>query len=117
MNVSTSGAFAAAAAQRNDARRHPLEHFEVGLRDVVVACDAHRLDDADAELARDDRGGNQPAAGDADDRLERAGAGKAPGQRARVAMELIPGYREWLLRLRNGLRLRKRLRRDGTSRA
>src|SRR5262245_7891666 len=101
-------ALAAPAADADDAARHVLEHLEFALRDVVVARDAHRLDQPDAEFARDDRGGHQAAAGYADDRLERAGAGEPPGERARIAMELIPRDRKGLLRLR--LRLLERLR-------
>src|SRR5262249_33433097 len=46
---------AAPAADADDAARHVLEHLEFALRDVVVARDAHGLDQPDAELARDDR--------------------------------------------------------------
>src|SRR6266542_5114571 len=69
---------------------------------LAVARHAHRLDDAQVELAGDDRGRHQAAAGDADDRLERADVGEPPGERPRVAMERVPGNRKGLC----GLRLR-----------
>src|SRR5262249_57197495 len=99
-------ALAPPAADADDAARHVLEHLEFALRDVIVARDAHRLDQPDAELARDDRGGPQAAAGYADDRLERARAGEPPPERARIAMELIPPDPKGLLRLRLLARLR-----------
>src|SRR5262245_7748475 len=101
-------ALAAPAADADDTARHVLEHLELALRDVVVARHAYRLDQPDAELARDDRGGHQTAAGYADDRLERAGASEPPRERARITMELVPRDRKGFLRLR--LRLLERLR-------
>src|SRR5262249_56354307 len=101
-------ALAAPAADADDAARHVLEHLELALRDVVVARDAYRLDQPDAELARDDRGRHQTAAGYADDRLERAGASEPPRERARITMELVPRDRKGFLRLR--LRVLERLR-------
>src|SRR5258708_15510953 len=103
-------ALAAPAADADDAACHVLEHVDLALRDVVVARDAYRLDQPDAELARDDRGGDQAAAGYADDRLERAGAGEAPGERARITMGLVPPDREGFLRLRPRPRLLARVR-------
>src|SRR5262249_6114092 len=99
---------AAPAADADDAARHVLEHLEFALRDVVVARDAHGLAQPHAERARSDRGGAQAAAGEADDRLERAGASQPPRERARIAMELIPRDRKGFLRL--WLRLLERLR-------
>ena len=57
---------------------------------VVIGGDADGLDHPDLELARDDRRGHETAAGDGDDGVERAGRGEAPGERARVAVELVP---------------------------
>src|SRR5262245_38604797 len=99
-------ALAAPAADADDTARHVLEHLELALRDVVVARHAYRLDQPDAELARDDRGGHQTAAGYADDRLERAGASEPPRERARITMKLVPRDRKGFLRLRLRLRLR-----------
>src|SRR5207253_9499790 len=96
----------AAAADRGYALCHVLEHVELALRNVVVARHAHRLDQPDAELARNNCGGHEAAARHADDRLEWPGAGEPPGERARVAMELIPRDRKRLLRLWLELRLR-----------
>jgi hypothetical protein len=42
------------------------------------------------ELARDDRRWDETAAGNGDDGVERAGRSEAPGERARVAVELVP---------------------------
>jgi hypothetical protein len=69
-----------------------LQHRRVALvLVVVIRGDADRLDDADLELARDDRRRHEPAAGDADERRERASPGEPPGERPRVAVELLPG--------------------------
>ena len=103
-------ALAAPAADADDALGHVLEHVELALRDVVVAGHAHRLDEPDAELAGHDGGGNKAAARYADNRLERPGAGQAPRQRARIAVELIPRDRKRFLRLWLRLRLLTRLR-------
>jgi hypothetical protein len=103
-------ALAAAAADFHDAAGHVFEHLELALRDMVVARDAHRLDQPDAELARHDRRRHQAAARHADDGLERPGAGEPPGQRAGIAVELVPSDRKGFLWLR--LRLRKRLRHE-----
>ena len=92
------------AAERDDRRRDVLEHLQLALGGVVVARHAHRLDQPDVELARDDRRRHQAAAGDADDRLERAGAVEPPGERARIAMELVPRDRKDFLRRRSPLR-------------
>src|SRR5262245_57368046 len=97
--VDDQHALAAPAADADDAARHVLEHFELALGDVVVARHAHRLDQPDAELARHDRSGHQAAAGDAHDRLERAGAGEPPRESAAIAMKLVPPDRKGLLRL------------------
>ncbi|MPL92623.1 hypothetical protein SDC9_38736 [bioreactor metagenome] len=68
---------------------------------VVVALDRDRVDDADVQLARDDRRGHQPAAGDADDGAPGATvrplAIEPPGQRACVAVELVPADQKALL--------------------
>ena len=69
------------------------------LARIAVARDAHGLDHPHIELARHDGGGDETAAGDADDRLERARAGESPSERAGVAMELVPGDRKDLFRL------------------
>src|SRR5262249_16768772 len=74
-----------------------LDHLERPLRLVVVAHDAHGLDQPQIEFARDDRGGNKPAAGDRHDCLERPGVGQPPGERTGVAVELVPRDREGLL--------------------
>ena len=85
----------ALAAHRATSAPTPLSTVELALvRVVVIAGDADRLDQADVEFARDDRRRHQAAAGDADDRLERPRLVQPPGQRARVAVELVPGHRE-----------------------
>src|SRR5258708_37759331 len=89
-------ALAAPAADADDAACHVLEHVDLALRDVVVARDAYRLDQPDAELARDDRGGGQGAAGYAGDRPERARAGEPPGEPARLTLGMVPRDREGL---------------------
>src|SRR4030095_2412353 len=99
-------ALAAPAADADDALCHVLEHVELALRDVVVARDAHRLDQPDAELAGHDGGGHKAAPRHADNRRERPGTGQPPRQRARIAMELIPRDRKRLLRLWLRLALR-----------
>jgi O-antigen ligase len=99
----------ALAAELDDRIRYGLEHGEFALRlVVVVALDADRLDQPNIELARDDRGRDEPAARDGDNRGERPRRGEPPGQRPRIAVELIPGDRKRLLGLRLclGLRLR-----------
>src|SRR5262249_50911287 len=78
------------ATTRNHARGDILEHFEVGLPGVIVACDTDCLDHPDAKFPRHDAGRHQPAAGDANDRFEWTGAAQPPRQRARIAMKLIP---------------------------
>ena len=68
-----------------------LHHLDVALvLVVVIAGDADGLDDAHVEFARHDRRRHQPAAGDADDRLERSRFVQAPGQRTGVAVKLVP---------------------------
>src|SRR3954452_11628787 len=61
---------------------------------LVVGADADRVDDADVELAGDDVGGDEAAAGGGDDAFPGALLGEAPGQRLGVAVELVPGHRE-----------------------
>jgi hypothetical protein len=63
---------------------------------VVVAFHADRIDQADVELPRDDHRGRHAAARDRHDRAPGpAFAGPAlvqpPGQRARIAVDLVPG--------------------------
>src|SRR5919198_859460 len=60
-------------------------HHRPALRRVVVARYAHGLDHPNAELAGNDRCRHQAAAGDADDRRERAGVVEPPGERTRIA--------------------------------
>src|SRR6185312_14374332 len=72
------------------------------LRVLVVAADADGLDEPQAQLARHDRRRHQPAAGDADDGLERPLVGQPPGERARIAMQLVPRDRERLAIARLG---------------
>src|SRR3982074_3667921 len=92
--VDNQHALAAPATYADDVGGDTLEHLELALDGVVVAPHANRLDQANVELARDDRRRDETAARDADDRLERTGAGQPPDQRARVAMELVPGNGE-----------------------
>jgi hypothetical protein len=58
---------------------------------VIVGGDADRIDQADLELARDNRGRHQAAARDRDDPGPGPHAVEPPGQRPRVAVELVPG--------------------------
>src|SRR5208337_1837040 len=50
----------------------------------------------DVELARHDRRRDEAAPRDRHQRVERAGGGEPPGERARVAVELVPRHREGL---------------------
>ena len=89
------------AGKIDDRAADRLQHLEAALLPVVVVGgDADRLDQTNAELARDDRRRHQPAARDADDRLPRALPGKPPRQRAGIAVELVPGDRKRLVRAR-----------------
>src|SRR5690606_17849862 len=74
-----------------------LEHLDAAPVLVVVAFDRYRLDGADIELAGDDGGRHQPAPGDRHHGVERAQPRQAPGQRAAIAVELIPGDGKRLL--------------------
>ena len=64
------------------------------------------------EPARHDGRRNKAATRDTDDRLERTCSRKAPRERARVAMEFVPGNGKRLFRLSLRLRLRKGLRQN-----
>src|SRR4051794_9300758 len=81
-----------AGTAREYLRRDALQHLDLALRLVAIARNRDRLDDADAELARDDRRRHEPAAGDRDDRVERPGTREPPGKRARIAVKLVPGH-------------------------
>src|SRR5205085_4982699 len=87
-------ALAATTARRHDIERDALYEPDIALPDVLVARDADRIDETDAKLARHDRGRNEPAARDADDDLERPLVRKARGQRTRIAVQFVPGYRD-----------------------
>ena len=65
-----------------------------GRAGAGIARDAEGFDHPHIQFARHDRRRHQTAAGDADDRRERPGLGQPPGERARIAMELIPGNRK-----------------------
>ena len=79
-------------AHRRHFGRDAFEHLELALvLVVVVARHAHGLDQPHIQFARHDRRRHQPAARDGDDGLERPGLVQPPGQRARVAVELVPG--------------------------
>src|SRR5579864_3544421 len=81
-----------------DLRRDRLENLEPALGLVIViGGDADGLDHPDIELTRDDRRRNETAPGDGDDGVERASRGEAPGERPRVAVELVPRNRKRLL--------------------
>ena len=67
-----------------------LDQPQVALGLVAVALHAHGLDQADVQLARDDRRRHKAAARHRHDRLERPGGREPPRQRARVAMKLVP---------------------------
>src|ERR1700686_4774871 len=54
-------ALSPSAADSDDAARHVLEHLQLALGDVRVACHADGLDQADAELARHDGCRNKAA--------------------------------------------------------
>src|SRR3546814_14780269 len=63
----------------------PLEDDGPALVAVVVCGDADGVDEAYAELAGDDRGRHQTAAGYRDDAFEGSQRAEPPGQRAGVA--------------------------------
>ena len=70
--------------------RRRLQDLDLTLDLVVVAHDAEGIDDADAQLTRDDGGGDQSAARDPDDAGPLGIVDQAPGQRLGVAMQLLP---------------------------
>src|SRR5579872_3753771 len=70
-------------------------HAELG---VVIALHADRIDEPDIELARHDGGRHQAAAGDCDDAAPRSEVEEPPGERARMPVQIVPGYREMLER-------------------
>ena len=76
-----------------------LENLEVSLLGVVViGSDADGLDQPYSEFARDDGSRHEPAARDAHDGAPVAVlAREPPCERARVAMELVPGNGEGLV--------------------
>src|SRR5690606_8660337 len=81
-----------AVADSLDGGGDVLEDLQVALvLVIVIARDADALDEPDLEFTGDDGGRHQPAAGDADDGLERASRCQAPCEGAAIAMELIPG--------------------------
>src|SRR5690606_28925734 len=90
-----------------------LEDFYAALVLVVVALGGHGFHGADIEFAGDDGGGDEAAAGDGDDGIEGAEAGKTPGESAAIAMELVPGDGKRLL---VGIAQRIDLRRGATRR-
>src|SRR5262249_8089325 len=65
---------------------------------IVVARDAHRVDQTNAEFSRDDRSRHEAPTRDGDDCIERSGIRKPPRECTRVAMELVPGDRKGSLR-------------------
>ncbi len=88
--VDDQDALAGAAADLENVRRHCFQDLDRALVLVIVAGDADRIDHTHAEFAGNHGGGDQAAAGDRHDGLERAGVVQPPGQRAGIAMELIP---------------------------
>jgi hypothetical protein len=89
---------ASAATEFGRFLRNPLQHLQVALLVMVIACDADRIDDSHAELARDDCRRHQPAAGDRDHRMERPDLVEPPGQRPAIPVELVPRHRKRLAR-------------------
>src|SRR6185437_7164339 len=87
---------AGAVAELRGLLRNALQHLQVTLLGVVVACDADRIDNADTEFARDDRRRHQAAARDRDHGLERPDFVEPPGQRPAIAVKLVPGDRKGL---------------------
>src|SRR5690606_28427127 len=67
---------------------------------VAIGDDADRLDEADVELARDDRRRYEPSASDADDAAEGPHLREPPGEGARIAVQLRPVYGKSLPRMR-----------------
>ncbi|GCC45564.1 hypothetical protein chiPu_0029711, partial [Chiloscyllium punctatum] len=86
--VDDQQSLAGAAAELGGLLRNALEHLQVALLVMVVARDADRIDDPQAELARHDRRRHQPAAGDRDHRMERSDFIEPPGQRPAIPVEL-----------------------------
>src|SRR5215469_17838277 len=93
-----------AAAAVDYACRDVLEDLQIGLASMVIACHAYRLDHPDAQLARHDRGRDETAAGDADNRVKRPRRAQTPSQRPGIAMELVPGYRKDFCRIEGPVR-------------
>src|SRR5947209_7941412 len=82
---------------RQNFRGDAFQYGDVALRLVAIARNRDRLDHSDAELARDDRRRHEAAPRDGDDHLEGPGARQPPGERAGVAVKLVPGDGEVLL--------------------
>lgn len=74
-----------------------LENLDAGLVLVVVALGGYGFDGADVQLAGDDGGWNETAAGDGDDGVKGAEASEAPGESAAIAVKLVPGDGKRLL--------------------
>jgi len=71
--------------------------MHIALHLIVIAGDADGLDGLDFQLARDDAGGDQAAAGDGDDAIPViAFFDQTPGQRLAIAVELVPGDQKTL---------------------
>ena len=71
-------------------RRRVLEDGRLAEHLLVVGSDRDALDEAALKLACDDGGGDQAAAGDGDDAPKRAERHEQPGERPRVAVQLVP---------------------------
>src|SRR5207244_10629753 len=74
---------------------------------MLVARNANRVDKADAKFARHDRGRNEAAARYADNDIERPLIRQPRRERARIAVQFVPGQRDSPRRLLM-LRLRGR---------
>jgi hypothetical protein len=80
-----------AIAEPRNIFRDRLQYFRPALlRPGFITGDAERFDDTHIEFARDDRRRHESAPRNRDDRGKRSRLGETPGQRARVAVKLLP---------------------------
>src|SRR5205823_11552687 len=105
--VNDQYAFAATTARRHDIERYALDETDVAPPRMLVARDTNRIYKADAKFARHDRGRNEAAARYADNDVERPLIRQARRERARIAVQFVPGQRDSPRRLLM-LRLRGR---------
>ena len=87
---------AGAAAEPGGVGRDAFQDLQIALLGVVVAGNADGIDGAQAQFARNDRGGHQATAGNRDDGMKRADLIQPPGQCAAIPVKLVPRHRKGL---------------------